>query len=73
MEGITNKEILNKYIEKNPISTTDELIEFAKKDSGIFNDVITEEKNRNKMVFTDRTSLFDGTNKLEDKEYSTFI
>lgn len=65
---ITNKEILNKY-RKNPISTTDELIEFAKKDSGIFNDVITEEKNRNKMVFTDRTSLFDGTNKLEDKEY----
>lgn len=65
---ITNKEILNKY-RKNPMSTTDELIEFAKKDSGIFNDVITEEKNRNKMVFTDRTSLFDGTNKLEDKEY----
>ncbi len=67
---ITNKEILNKY-RQNPISTTDELIEFAKKDSGIFNDVITEENNNvnNNILFRGKTSLFDGTNKLEDKEY----
>lgn len=65
---ITDDTILNKY-KQNPISTTDELISFAKKDSGIFNNVLSEDDTFYNMSFEKRTQLFDGINKLERGKY----
>jgi hypothetical protein len=65
---ITDDTILNKY-KQNPIPTTDELISFAKKDSGIFNNVLSEDDTFYNMSFEKRTQLFDGINKLERGKY----
>ena len=65
---ITDDTILNKY-KKNPISTTDELILFAKKDSGIFNNVLSKDEAFYNMSFRNGTQLFDGINKLERGKY----
>lgn len=65
---ITDDTILNKY-KKNPISTTDELISFAKKDSGIFNNVLSKDEAFYNMSFRNGTQLFDGINKLERGKY----
>ena len=65
---ITDDTILNKY-KQNPISTTDELISFAKKDSGIFNNVLSKDEAFYNMSFREGTPLFDGINKLERGKY----